>query len=178
VSRARRERSATTRPAHRERQQHAPDTARTLRGRGLRATASRRAVLEFLQRRGEHLAANEILDGLRRAGQRVSIATLYQNLQALSERGLLLRFAGADGHMRYDINLQAHHHLVCEGCGRIVDVEISGGDAARPVPAVAARSQPVRGWLVRDRRVEFRGLCPRCRRRASPAAARRSAAPR
>ncbi|MDR7420428.1 MAG: Fur family transcriptional regulator [Armatimonadota bacterium] len=141
-----------------------PDVARALRQRGLRATASRRAVLEFLQGRGAHLAANEILDGLRRAGRPVSIATLYQNLQALSERGLLLRFFGADGVMRYDVNLHRHDHLICERCGCIVDIAPPGGDRSVRLPAGAASKHAARGWLVRSRQVEFRGVCPRCRR--------------
>jgi Fe2+ or Zn2+ uptake regulation protein len=149
------------------------EIAHQLRTRGLRATAPRREVLRFLRGHGEHLTAADILHALRRARRPVSIATLYQNLRTLSAHGLLKRFAGPDGVMRYDINPGAHHHLVCERCGRIADVEIAGEQAVRPVPAREPGRRGLAGWRVRLRHVEFRGLCPDCRA-AGRARARRS----
>jgi Fe2+ or Zn2+ uptake regulation protein len=139
------------------------EIVRQLRERGLRATAPRREVLRFLRSHGQHLTAADIFTRLRRARRPVSIATLYQNLQTLSAHGLLKRFAGPDGLMRYDINPSAHHHLVCERCGRITDVEISDEQAVRPVLPKGAGSQGSQGWRVRLRHVEFRGVCPDCR---------------
>jgi Fur family peroxide stress response transcriptional regulator len=140
--------------------QHA---ALALRAGGLRATGARRTLLAYLARRRQHLTAGEIADGLRRAGARVGVATVYQNLQTLSDRGLLRRFAGPDGLMRYDLNLSAHHHLVCERCGRIADVGLAGRAPIRPV-SVGGGS--LRGWRVRQHQVEFLGLCPDCQRPA------------
>ena len=140
------------------------DVAALLARRGLRATAPRRAILAYLLRRGEHLAPTEIFEDLRRAGRPVSIATLYQNLAALVAGGLLRRFAGPDGAARYDVNLAAHHHLVCERCGRIVDVEVPADAGVRPVASRRRGRSPVAGWQVRAMQVEFRGTCPECRR--------------
>lgn len=145
------------------------DVVMLLARRGLRATAPRRAILAYLQARREHLAADEIFEGLRRSGTPVSIATLYQNLAALAARGLLRRFAGRDGVARYDDNLEAHHHLVCERCGRIADVETPTEAPLRPVAPRARGRAPAKGWQVRTVQMEFRGLCPGCVRRGSQA---------
>ena len=139
-------------------------------------------MLAYLKRRGEHLTPAEIFHGLRESGQAVSIATLYQNLQALSRRGLIKRIVAPDGAVRYDVNLAPHHHLVCRRCGRLVDVELSepltvrpvvpphGGpaDGARPMKEPAAlgeRQEPdLAGWQLLSAQVEFHGLCPQCAR--------------
>lgn len=143
------------------------DVAALLARRGLRATAPRRAILAYLRARREHLAVDEIFEGLRRSGTPVSIATLYQNLATLAARGLLKRFAGRDGVARYDDNLDAHHHLVCERCGRIADVEVPADARVRPVASRRGGRSPVAGWQVRAAHVEFRGICPGCLRRGS-----------
>lgn len=139
------------------------EVAALLARRGLRATAPRRAILAHLLARREHLTADGIFVGLRRSGAPVSIATLYQNLATLVARGLLRRFAGPDGVARYDGNLDAHHHLLCERCGRIVDVELPADARVRPVTSRRRGRSPVAGWRVRAMQVEFRGTCPECR---------------
>ena len=158
-----------------------------LRERGLRPTRPRLAVLSFLTRRGEHLTPAQIFHGLREAGQAVSIATLYQNLEALSRRGLIKRIVAPDGTVRYDVNLAPHHHLVCQGCGQLVDVELSAplsvhpvaahrvgvmGSSAGPGGGGALPGHDPEGWTILSAQVEFRGLCPACARRR-PVAARR-----
>jgi Fe2+ or Zn2+ uptake regulation protein len=141
------------------------EIGRRLAERGLRATAPRRILLTFLERRGEHLSAGEILDGLRRAGRPMSVATLYQNLRALSRHGLLTRVADtAGGTARYDINPSPHHHLICERCGRMIDVTLSAPVTSNPVLADGAEADWLRGWRISRSQVEFRGLCPTCRR--------------
>lgn len=152
-----------------------------LRAHGLRPSSPRIAVLSFLERRGQHLTPYEIYEGLRAAGAPVSIATLYQNLQALSRHGLIKRIVGPDGAVRYDVNLAPHHHLVCERCGRLVDVGLSGPLDVRPVllsrhgleqepPLDAAGA----GWRIQGAQVEFRGTCPDCSQRTtSPGTKRR-----
>ncbi|WP_324716705.1 Fur family transcriptional regulator [Carboxydochorda subterranea] len=130
-----------------------------LQAHGLRPTGPRLAILGFLRARGEHLTPAEIFEGLRAAGRPISIATLYQNLQALSRGGLVKRIVGPDGALRYDVNLAPHHHLVCQRCGRLVDVELSGPIATKPV---APHAGDLAGWEVVSVHVQFYGLCPQC----------------
>ncbi len=142
------------------------DVADLLALRRLRATAARRAVLASILASRKHPTVDEIFERLRRSGTPVSIATLYQNLAALVAAGLLRRFAGPDGVARYDHNLEAHNHIVCERCGRIADVNMQAAAGAQSVMEWRRQRPLAGGWLVRAMEVEFRGTCPQCRRRA------------
>lgn len=137
---------------------------RLLRDRGLRATVPRRAILAHLLGRQDHPTAREVFTALQRTGRPVSVATLYQNLEALSARKLLRRFVGPEGVVRYDVNLQPHHHLLCERCGRLADV--LPGDI-RGLRTLRLQAPRMRAWRVRRLAIQFQGLCPACASGAS-----------
>ena len=137
-----------------------------LRRHGLRPTPARCRILELLTRRREHYSPEEMLEALREEGEPMSIATLYQNLAKLSEAGVIGRFVGPDGVSRYDVVTEPHHHLVCEVCGRIVDVEAEGLKALKPRPL---HGNSLDGWQVREKRVEFVGVCPACQEKRARA---------
>ena len=137
-----------------------------LRRHGLRPTPARCRILELLTRRREHYTPEEMLEALREEGEPMSIATLYQNLSKLTEAGLVARFLGADGVSRFDATTEPHHHLVCEVCGRIVDVEAEGLKALKPRPL---HGDSLAGWQVREKRVEFVGVCPACQEKRARA---------
>jgi len=140
-----------------------------LRSRGLRSTRASRLILARLQHSNDHLSAEEIRLSLRRRGHKVSIATLYQNLKRLTANGLLVGFADTDGIVRFDANTEPHAHLVCTGCGRILDVAPDSVPAARGAAALPKSARGYRGWAVRSARLELCGLCPDCRRRSPTA---------
>lgn len=143
----------------------APDHSVTelLGRRGLRATRASRLVLARLRCSNDHPSAEEVQRALRRRGHRVSIATLYQNLKRLTEAGLLVSFADSDGLVRFDANTAPHAHLVCAGCGRIVDVAPAAAPVERLTAALPKSGRCYRGWSIRDARLELCGLCPDCR---------------
>ena len=141
------------------------DLTRLIEQKGLRATQARCRVLELLHETHEHYTPEEILDVLRERGTPLSIATLYQNLARLSSAGIIARFVGPDGHTRYDVNVKPHHHLVCDVCGRMVDVGVEGSLAGlRPVP-LFADEEDLSAWDVGEVHLEFHGVCPACRAR-------------
>jgi len=130
---------------------------------GLRATEARCRILELLFSTHEHYTPEEMLDALRRRGKPLSIATLYQNLQKLSEVGIIARFVGRDGHTRYDANTKPHHHLVCKICGRMVDVGVKGPlSKLRPVALFDEDQDEVSSWRVEELHLELHGVCPQC----------------
>jgi len=141
-----------------------PTIIELLRSRGLRATRASRLILARLRHSNDHLSAEEVQRALRRRGHRVSIATLYQNLKRLTEAGLLVSFADSGGLVRFDANTAPHAHLVCTGCGRILDVAPSAAPVERLAAALPKPARRYRGWSIRDARLELCGLCPDCRR--------------
>jgi Fur family ferric uptake transcriptional regulator len=122
-----------------------------------RLTRQRKAVLEVVQRARHHPDAAWIYQEVRKLVPRVSLATVYRTLEALVAEGYLVPITKAGEATRYDANLHPHLHLLCEGCGAIVDLEVDLPDLLGP----AQRAHP--GVEVRSVEVTYRGLCPQCK---------------
>lgn len=137
--------------------------AQLLETRGLRPTDARRYILELLLETHQHYTPEELSEALRSRGRPLSIATLYQNLNKLAEKGLLVRFKGPDGVLRFDANVAPHHHLVCIECGAMVDVKVIGPLARiSPKPVTRGEALEMDSWSIQEKHIEFRGLCPAC----------------
>lgn len=121
---------------------------------GFRMTAQRRVVAEALSGEHVHLTAEEVHERARASLPEISLATVYNTLHELVALGEIHEH-GFDGRTRrYDPNVgEAHHHLICDECGEIRDVEPVG---APPLPADD-------GFEIRSTDVIHRGRCARCR---------------
>jgi Fur family ferric uptake transcriptional regulator len=96
-----------------------------LSSRGLRRTAARRKILDAVFRSREHFTAEGLLDTMRRRGERVSRASVYRTLSLLCDGGFAESREFQRGQMMYESMLGQHHHdhLICTGCGRIIEFE-------------------------------------------------------
>lgn len=131
-----------------------------MRGASGRSGAARRAVVEFLGRQDCLVSAQEIHDGVRAAGARVGIASVYRALDGLGELGLVQRVDLGDGISRFEPADPAqghHHHLVCDGCGKVEPFEDPVLEAA--IERVAGG----RGYAIGAHDVTLRGACDECR---------------
>lgn len=90
----------------------------------VRMTAQRRVVLEELERSGSHPSADELYERVRERLPRISLATVYRNLELLAEKGLIRRLELGGTQMRFDAKTAAHYHLRCVGCGRVEDAPV------------------------------------------------------
>src|SRR5262245_42406413 len=131
----------------------------TLRARGFRLTRPRRLILEVVRATDAHPTAAFVYRRVRRRLPRVSLATVYRNLRMLAAEGFLAERADAAG-MRFDGNTGPHDHFTCLACGRLYDVPVRAGRAARRLPLRT-------GFEVLDHRTEYYGRCGACRRSAS-----------
>ena len=94
------------------------------RGCGCRLTLPRETVLNILNRTDKHLSVDEVFAVVNRSYPGIGIATIYRTLDLLSRMGLVSKFEFGDGKSRYELAESKkghHHHLVCNGCGRIID---------------------------------------------------------
>jgi Fur family peroxide stress response transcriptional regulator len=128
------------------------------RRRGLAVTVQRRTVFEALSARRDHPTADQVYDAVRGRIPGLSRTTVYRVLEALVEAGFVRKVHHAGGVARFDPVTQRHHHLVCEACGRLVDLD----DAA--VPALRLPEARGSGFRIKDYSVSFLGLCGACTR--------------
>src|SRR5919204_5809636 len=130
----------------------------SLRGRGFRLTAPRRAVLAVVRSIKTHPTAEEVHRLVIRRAPRVSLGTVYRNLRLLVDAGLLGELPGPRA--RFDANTRAHHHFTCLRCGRIADVE---APVAEPHSgALSKRVEARTGLTITHHRIDFFGRCRDC----------------
>ena len=112
-------------------------------------------ILEIVEASRSHLTAEEVFQALRRQAPGVSLATVYNNLNRLWAQGEIRRVSVEGMADRYD-RVVRHDHLVCKGCGRLVDLDL--GDLSRQLEQRAGI--PILGY---DLKLLY--LCPACRRK-------------
>ena len=141
------------------------DPARVLREHGLRVTKQRLAVLSALAST-PHSGADAVISTVRTEVGQVSTQAVYDVLNTLTERGLVRRIQPAGSTARYELRVgDNHHHLVCRGCGSVVDVDCALGVA----PCLEASDLESRapGFVIDEAEVTFWGLCDACQSRTT-----------
>ena len=134
-------------------------TLEALSGGGHRNGVARRAVVELLGRQDCCLTAQEIFDRLRAEGRKVGIASVYRVLDLLGEKGLVQRIDFGAGTARYERVLASgehHHHLVCEGCGKVE--AFADEELETALHKVEGRT----GYSIAGHDVVLRGACRDC----------------
>lgn len=123
-----------------------------------RMTPQREAVLEAVRSSHVHPSAEDILGVVRRTSPGIGVATVYRTLDLLVRHGLIRELRlGDESVTRYDGNARRHDHVVCQGCGRVFDVEIALPDR---LLSVAAEQVDVH---IDGYDLQFRGTCLTCR---------------
>ena len=135
------------------------EVADRLRQAGLKLTAQRLAVVQCLVGDETHPTAQELFDRLKPSFPTMSFATVYNTLAALTSVGacqpVQLGGGSSSGRasLRFDPNVHAHDHFVCERCGIVRDVKAVEADRMPPLGDVQ---------INRVERI-YRGLCASCR---------------
>lgn len=90
---------------------------------GRRVTRQRMLILEALRENGDHLKASEIHRLARRKAPRVSLSTVYRTINVLKEVGVIEEVHLGGEHRRYEIKGEGHHHIICQGCGKVIEFQ-------------------------------------------------------
>lgn len=125
--------------------------------RGGHLTRQRAAVFDYLSGVDHHPTAEEVFLNVKRKLPRISLATVYKNLEALVACQAVSKLTYGDGSARYDIRTDHHYHTRCLKCGRIWDLEAADGVAA------LKQIEPQPGFTVADYRLELLGYCKDCK---------------
>jgi len=121
-----------------------------------RQTRQRAAVYAVVSAAHDHPTAEQVHARVRRRLPRVSLGTVYRNLEKLAAQQRVRVVRLADHATRYDGMLDEHDHFLCERCGMVTDL-------LRPqrLRAPSATLAPV-GYTVRAQAVTLYGVCPQC----------------
>lgn len=127
-----------------------------MRATGLRATKQRTAILEALKRKSGFTTAQELFYELRRRRNAPGLATVYRTLASLAAAGAL-DSSVRDGEQVFRLcGTRHHHHLVCESCGLVEEVE------SEQVESWVKRVARRRGFRVTGHTADVYGICGRC----------------
>ena len=126
-----------------------------LRQHQLKATPQRTAILQLMEAEG-HISIETIYERIKGLFPSLSLATIYKNMIAMQEQGIVkeLKIAGLKN--RYEIQKAPHHHMVCQKCGTIVDVEI---DVFGELETLSQSH----GFELKDIDLSLSGICKDCR---------------
>lgn len=125
-----------------------------------RMTRQRIAVLDELGKHDEFRSARQVCDALTGKDVRVSLATVYRNLQALSLMGKIDTLQSKSGEVLYRRCQQEshHHHIICSNCGAVKEIMID------EIESLLAGVSTKEGFLVEDHSIEIYGLCSVCQK--------------
>ncbi len=134
---------------------------KALENKGYRFTKQRRIVFDIISSaKGEHLTAEEIYNVAKDKNPNIGIATVYRTLQMLEDLELITKDYLGSGVVRYELSEKegehAHHHMVCIGCGNILEAREDFMDTVEDL------IQKNYGFKVTDHNVKFMGYCKKC----------------
>jgi Fur family peroxide stress response transcriptional regulator len=127
-----------------------------LKRAGIKQTHQRLEIFREVVQTVEHPDAETIYHGVRERIPTISLDTVYRTLLLFTDLGLISSLKTPHERMRFDGNMQSHHHFVCTECGMVRDFASHEFDALQVPETVQALGDP--GHV----HVEFRGLCWKC----------------
>jgi len=122
----------------------------------LRMTRQRRVILEELRKVNTHPSADEIYEMVRKQLPRISLGTVYRNLEILSESGEIQKIQFGCSQKRFDGVAEDHYHIRCLDCGRLMDAP-PGSDVRISYKLNENTDIKIMGY-----KLEFIGICPAC----------------
>jgi Fur family ferric uptake transcriptional regulator len=130
----------------------------------LRMTRQREVILEELRKVNTHPSADEVYEMVRKRLPRISLGTVYRNLEILSESGVIQKLEPGCTLKRFDGNPSEHSHIRCIRCDRIADVPM--------IPGFEIDLEQINAsdFEITGHRLEFLGVCPQCSGISNPAA--------
>ena len=122
----------------------------------IRQSKQRNRILELLRSTDRHPTADWLYQQLKSEFPNLSLGTVYRNLGMLIEQGLVKKIHFGSTFDRFEANTQPHYHLICESCGKIVDLEM-------PIYYnLNDQAAKLTSFTIFHHIIEFFGLCEDC----------------
>lgn len=132
-----------------------------LKSHGYKLTPQRRAVIRIVTSSSDHLSPNEIHEKIREIYPGTGLVTIYRTLEILTDLGLVCELRSAGNSRSYTMGEeQHHHHLICSGCGTVVNF------TGRYLEELEENLAKESGFRIDRHLLEFVGLCRDCQKTA------------
>ena len=128
----------------------------------LRMTHQREIILQELGKCKNHPTADGLYDRVKKKLPRISLATVYRNLEILSEAGMIRKLEISGRQKRFDWDLEPHDHIFCVQCHGVDNIDFVQSQH------ITLPSDNDKGYKVAGCRIEFFGVCPKCQKRNKP----------
>ncbi len=123
-----------------------------------RQTKQRQIILDELRKLTTHPHASALYELVRKRLPKISLGTVYRNLELLAETGDIQKIPVSSTQARYDGNTHPHYHVHCLRCDKIDDVE----EFAKSIGVKDLKK--LKGYDIINCHMQFEGLCPRCQK--------------
>ena len=124
-------------------------------------TRQREMILEEIRRAKSHPSADEVYWMVRKRLPRISLGTVYRNLEILSELGKIRKLDLGGDSKRYDWDTNMHYHIRCLECGQVDNAPIA------PLKTVEDELHQATVYTIIGHKLVFEGLCPACTQKAA-----------
>ena len=125
----------------------------------LKYSRQRESIKSYLMSTKSHPTADMVYQVVRKEYPKVSLGTVYRNLNLLADLGEILKLDCGDGYDRFDGNTQPHYHVLCTSCNKVDDLEM---ESIHHINTIANASYP---GIILDHRTVFYGLCEECKKK-------------
>jgi Fur family ferric uptake transcriptional regulator len=126
-----------------------------------RMTRQRQLILDEIRKLKTHPTADEMYQILREKMPRISLGTVYRNLETLSKTGFLRKIDVGGTQKRFDGDISEHYHVRCMNCSRVDDLFIDYD------MSLAKKAKRATDFKILRHNIEFVGLCPPCKKEQS-----------
>lgn len=119
----------------------------------------REIILDTLKSNVVHPTAEYIYSILQKENPKISLATLYRNLNQLAEHGIIKKIDGLEQSSHYDHNTHAHYHFICDNCKKVYDI------SSAIAPELVERAEAETDFQILGHDIVFHGICKECKNR-------------
>jgi Fur family ferric uptake transcriptional regulator len=119
-------------------------------------TKQRQLILDELSKVKSHPTADELYQMVRKQMPKISLGTVYRNLEILSDSGVIQKIDVGGTQKRFDADISNHPHIRCVKCGKVADLHV---DLEFDFEDVARKASE---FTILKHRLEYSGICPAC----------------
>ena len=117
----------------------------------------REVILNTLKENVVHPTAEYLYAKIQEKDPKISLATLYRNLNQLTENGIIKKIDGLENSSHYDHNTHNHYHFICKKCNRVYDIK------SEVAPDLINKTEELTDFLIENHDIVFSGICKECR---------------